>query len=138
MAGKTTDIAGIEAGIAKALAGFPALKVALLFGSAAAGRMTSASDVDVAVAADRPLPINDRFSVQAALSRELKREVDVVDLHKVSGVILAEAMTKGKAVLKDRDVYAALIRKMWYNQADMMPLVRMILERRRRRMADGR
>ncbi len=138
MAGKTTDAGGIETVLTGVLEGYPAVEVALLFGSVACGRATAGSDVDVAVAARRPLPLDERVDLQAAMSAAVGREVDLVDLQAVSGPLLAEAMTGGRVLRKDNDLYAELIKKMWFNQADMMPLVRMILEQRRRRIADGR
>jgi hypothetical protein len=64
----------------------------------------------------------------------LGREVDLVDLQDVSGLILEQALCRSK-VLKNADhlVYARLLKRLWYNQTDMMPYVKRILEQRSNR-----
>lgn len=119
------------------LAGFPEIAVAILFGSAVRKRLTAASDIDIGVAAVRTLTIERKLELLAALGRVLPREVDLVDLQAVSGPILQQALSQGVLLKSAPAVYSALIRKMWFNQADMMPLTRMILHRQTRRFVNG-
>jgi len=61
----------------------------------------------------------------------LKKEVDLVDLQDVSGLILEQALCKAVIVKNDdHELYARLLKRLWYNQADMMPYVKQILAQR--------
>ena len=72
------------------------------------------------------------------MSNKFKKQVDLVDLQSVSGTILHQALTKGNLVfVKDKNLYAEIIKKMLFNQADMMPNYNMILKKRREEFLDG-
>ena len=52
--------------------------------------------------------------------------------------MLTQALTRGKRIVKrDSGVLARLLVKMWYLNADLMPLVRMIQDTRRKRFLHG-
>ena len=94
--------------------------------------MTERSDVDIAVAGGRVFSAEEKVRLSQALSHALKREVDLVDLQAISGLILQQALCRGLIVKNDdHALYAGLLKRLWYNQADMMPYVRRILEQRR-------
>jgi predicted nucleotidyltransferase len=117
---------------------YPQIKIAYVFGSAARDQLTEGSDVDVAVAAETPLPLDTRLDLATRLSQALRREVDLIDLQEVSGVILQQSLCQGKIALqKDSALHARLIKRLWFNQADMMPYTRRILLERRRRFLHG-
>lgn len=133
-----SDLEAISRKLSASLARRSEIRVTLLFGSAARGRLRSSSDVDVAVASDHPLTLEARIDLANSLAIELGREVDIIDLKAVSGTILREALTKGHIIKKaDPELLAELMRKLWYSQADMMPYVQRILTERRRRFLDG-
>ena len=112
---------------------FPEVRFSTLFGSAAQERLTAHSDVDIAVAAEQKLAPEYKVRLSQALSSALKREVDLVDLQDVSGLILEQALCKAVIVKNDdHELYARLLTRLWYNQADMMPYVKRILEQRSR------
>ncbi len=115
----------------------PEVRVLILFGSGAHNRLTEASDIDVAVAADRPLGSREKMRITCELFRVLGRDVDLVDLHSVSGPILQQALCRGEIIKSDDRIYPLLIKKMWFNQADMMPLTRMVLHRHCQRFING-
>ena len=100
---------------------FPEIRLAILFGSAAGNRLRPDSDVDIGVAADEPLSLNDTLDLQAALSHATRREVDLVDMQAVSGLILQQILTTGAMLQKDVETYAALMKRMLLEQADMLP-----------------
>ena len=117
---------------------FPEVKSAYLFGSAARGQLTSRSDIDVAVAAETKLPLQTRLAIAVQLSKAPHREVDLIDLQEVTGEILQQSLCQGINLLqKDAGLYARLIQRLWFDQADMMPYRRRILAERRRRFLDG-
>ena len=117
---------------------FPQVKIAYLFGSAAREQLTSTSDIDVAVAADTKLPLDTRLAIATQLSKALHREVDLIDLQDVTGEILQQSLCQGTKLLqKDVGLHADLIKRLWFDQTDMMPYRRRILAERRRRFLHG-
>lgn len=124
--------------VAAALAGEPGIKVAFVYGSAAAGKMRPGSDVDVAVLFDRPLDMELRLALWGKLTGALHREVDLVDLYDLGGEILHQILTKGRVVIKnDVHAYFRLVQRMVYNEEDFMPQIRRVLRERVERFAYG-
>ena len=121
-----------------ALAVDPSLQVACLFGSAVRDQLRADSDIDVAVLADKPLAPEQKLSLAQHLEASLSRPVDLLDLSTLSGAILQQVLCTGRVVLrKNPDALAALMRKMIYHQADMMPYIRRTLAERQRRFLHG-
>jgi predicted nucleotidyltransferase len=117
----------------------PEVDFAAVYGSCANGSSNAHSDVDIAVAGAAALDLEQRTRLSARLSTRLGREVDVIDLRSVTGVILQQALCSGKVLFtRDTQLYAALMKKLLYNQADMMPYYRRILDERRRRFLHAR
>jgi predicted nucleotidyltransferase len=128
----------VKMAIMHVLEQFPEVQIAYLFGSAARGQLTGASDIDVAVAAETKLPLETRLAMAMQLSQALHREVDLIDLQDVAGEILQQSLCQGiKLLQKDAGVYARLVQRLWFDQADMMPYRRRILAERRRRFLHG-
>jgi predicted nucleotidyltransferase len=116
----------------------PKIHYATLFGSSIKNRLTAESDIDVAVAADRPLENKLYLQWVDSLNSVLSHPVDLIDLNRVSGPILKQALCTGIVVKKTSALHLAqLIKKMWYNQADMMPNSLMILKSHCERFIDG-
>ena len=128
----------ITAKIREVLSKYPGIHFVTIFGSAAHNRLSEQSDIDIAVAGDQILSYEARMDLYAALSRALCCEIDLVDLQSVNGLILKEALCNGEIVVNNSPaIYAFLLKKMWYNQADMMPYVKMILKKRCQRFVNG-
>lgn len=124
--------------VATSLADAPGIKVALVYGSAAAGKMRADSDVDVAVLFGRPLDMEARLALWGKLTGALHREVDLVDLYDLGGEILHQILTKGRVIIKnDETAYFRLLQRMVYNEEDFMPQVRKALRARVKRFAYG-
>lgn len=114
------------------------LRIAIVFGSSATSITTDDSDIDVAVAYDRQLDEKRKMALIDAMATEFGKPIDVVDLLAVTGTVLQQALCKGKVVVKrDTELYARLILKMLYNQADMMPYTRRILRERAEAFSNG-
>src|SRR4030067_1492674 len=89
--------------IATLFAREPALRRALIFGSLAKGRARSDSDVDVAVAADRPLDIGTKMRLIEQLAVLTGRPIDLVDLQAADGLILKQVLVEGRLLFcRDR------------------------------------
>ena len=109
-------------------------------GGAARGRKGPRpdSDVDVAVAAGGPLDSARRLALMDDIALATGRPVDLVDLHTAGPLILTHVLTRRTCLVKrDRELLARLIAKMWYLNADFMPLVRRMQDSRRQRFLHG-
>ena len=134
----TQPVPDIAARVKAALCDELGLKLAILYGSAATGRMRAGSDVDIAVLFDRPLSAEQKMTLMSRLERELQRDVDLVDLFSLSGTILKQVLRQGRALIQTKPgALADLIQRMIYNQADMMPYVSRTLIERQRRFIHG-
>ena len=133
-----SPISEIAARAKKALCDESGLKLAILYGSAATGRMRAGSDVDIALLFDRPLSAQQKMELVLRLERELQRDVDLVDLFSLSGTILKQVLRQGRALVQTKPgALAELVQRMIYNQADMMPYVSRTLIERQRRFIHG-
>jgi predicted nucleotidyltransferase len=123
----------IQNKIGRILAAHPRLGVGILFGSVSRGGTRADSDIDVAVAGARPLDSGEKLALVEEIAVETGRPVDLIDLQASGGLILQQVLTKGKLVYcPDRNLYAELIKRMLFEQADFMPYHRRLLRERRR------
>ncbi len=116
----------------------PGVKLALIYGSYATGKMRLGSDVDIAVLFERPLNVWQKIALVEQLENKLSLPIDLVDLSTTSGTVLRQILCKGQVLVKnDPAAMETLIRRMIYNQADVMPFVLRTLEERQKRFAHG-
>jgi uncharacterized protein len=121
-----------------ALKEYPFIRLCLVFGSMASGKATPESDLDIGVAAEEALAPETRLEILEALSAAAGRAVDLIDLTAEMGPVLKQALTKGVIVQNhDKLLYARLISRMLFAEADMMPYYRRILKERRERFING-
>ena len=103
--GQTSD--SMASAVGAALEPYPNLVFGVLFGSAAAGRLRSDSDVDVAlyqassghleIEVDREL--DREAEIQVALERATQRNVDLLTLNRAPATVCAAALLSGRQVL---------------------------------------
>ena len=85
------------------------------------------------VAGPYPLTAEEKTVLIESLAVISGRPVDLIDLQVAGGVILHEALTRGKLIYcSDRALYGEIIKKMLFDQTDMMPYRERILAERRR------
>lgn len=112
--------------------------IVIVFGSQVSESARPGSDIDIALAGKQTLSTDEKVSLINSLSKLTGKEIDLIDLNAVSGAILKEVLTKGRFIVaRDLNLKAWLIRKMLYNQADMMPYTERILRERRKRFLNG-
>ncbi|MGM0601032.1 MAG: type VII toxin-antitoxin system MntA family adenylyltransferase antitoxin [Candidatus Rifleibacteriota bacterium] len=110
--------------IKKVLENEKSLCLAILYGSYANGKVHPQSDVDIAVLYDYPLNAPQKNDLLCKLGDKLHKEIDLTDLYNLNGTILQQILCKGRLVIeKQPSKYENLVKRMIYNQADMMPLV---------------
>jgi predicted nucleotidyltransferase len=123
----------LEQQIEQQLSRHPQIKLGILFGSISRGQAKPDSDLDLAVAADRPLEAGEKQTLIEELAQLSSRPIDLVDLQSTGGLLLQEVLTKGKRIYKtDNRLYAELIKKMLFNAADFMPYRDRIIAARRK------
>ncbi|MGH8604901.1 MAG: type VII toxin-antitoxin system MntA family adenylyltransferase antitoxin [Gammaproteobacteria bacterium] len=115
------------------LAAHPVVKLGILFGSCARGEQRRHSDLDLAVAGEKALELEQRIRVMEELAMATASPIDLVDLQTAGVPILRQALITGKLVYcKDHRLYAEIIKRMLFEEADFMPYRRRILQERRR------
>lgn len=116
---------------------FPDVALAVLFGSAASGRMRGDSDVDIAVAGDSTFSWDWLQEARIVLSRELHREVDLIDLNVTKGLIFYQALTRGRIVVsRNRGLLLRCMREVVYFGEDILPLMNRAYATKIRRFTD--
>ena len=120
--------------IRRVLHRYPDIKLCIVFGSTATGKASFDSDLDIAVAAEQPLSSGKCLELIEELSAATNREIDLIDLMTATGPISKQALSMGVVVQNlNKGLYAGIISRMLFNQADMMPYYERILRERRRR-----
>ncbi|MDX1638187.1 MAG: nucleotidyltransferase domain-containing protein [Balneolaceae bacterium] len=98
------------------------VKLGILYGSMADLRASLESYIDLAAAADRPLSTEQTITLIECLADQGGRPVDLVDLQTTNGTLLKQILTTGTVVYcSDTTLYANIIKRMLFNDADMMP-----------------
>ena len=124
--------------IKTALTDHPHIQLAIVYGSVVNNRMSVDSDIDIGVSAGRILSIDERISLISDLSHSIKREIDLVDLGTIHGLLLYEILTKGKQIIcKSSCLKADFMKEVVYFVEDFLPQIREFLDRRIRRFAFG-
>ena len=113
------------------LARFPAVVLAVLFGSVALGRQRPDSDLDIAVAARQALTAAEKMALIEALAERTGRPVDLIDLKVVTEPLLGQIVRHGRRLLGSDGAYGQLISRHLFEQADFMPYRSRVLAERR-------
>lgn len=125
------NVLSVENAVHTALALHSSVRLAILFGSLAAGKGQSDSDVDLAIDMGEPLGFERKMFLIGELAKVTGRPIDLVDLQVVGEPLLGQIVKYGKRVVGDDFAYAELIKRHLFAEADFMPYVRRILEERR-------
>ena len=117
--------------VLEVLTNFPAIKLAVLFGSVAQARQRPDSDIDIAVEAEHVLSASDKIALIEALAERTGRAIDLVDLKVVSEPLLGQIVQHGLRLQGSDSAYGRLISRHLFEQADFMPYRSRILAERR-------
>ncbi|MEI2656036.1 MAG: nucleotidyltransferase domain-containing protein [Nitrosomonas sp.] len=112
------------------LSQYPQIKLAILFGSRAAGNARPDSDIDLGIWAQAPLTADFKLQLIQTLGAELGCPVDIVDLYHVPEPITGQVF-KGIRLIGSDNAYADLLTRHLLNVADFLPLHQRILTERR-------
>ena len=101
------------------------VELAILFGSAAAGKLRPDSDIDIGIllAPDRELDFNGELKLATELEQALGREVDLVRLDNASTLLRFEA-AQGRCVLEARPgAFADFAARALLEHEDLRPIL---------------
>jgi predicted nucleotidyltransferase len=73
-----------------------------LYGSSASGQATAGSDLDLALLGHAPIASERLARARESLSESFRRDVDLIDLSRVSTVMQAQVVSTGR-ILRDAD-----------------------------------
>ena len=121
----------IDVQLREVLGKFPALQLALVFGSVAVGKQRPESDLDIALMAEQPLTVEEKINIISALAEKIGRPVDLVDLKTVAEPLLGQIVRYGRRLLGSDNAYGRLISRHLFEAADFMPYRNRILAERR-------
>jgi len=114
------------------------IEAAWLFGSVAEDEADWESDLDVAVLGPRPLGAEEKTKLIDGLAQATGRPVDLIDLQTTRGPIVGRIFQEGLQLFcDDTALYAEILKRWWYDQADWMPYRRRILKERRERWIES-
>src|SRR5205814_7761694 len=105
--------------------------MAILFGSVAAGKERTESDIDVAIDVGRVLTPEEKMTLISNLAEATGRSTDLVDLQSAGEPLLGQILSHGQRILGSDTRYANLIRKHLFDKADFLPYRERILRERR-------
>jgi predicted nucleotidyltransferase len=123
----------------KLFGALPDVAVAVLFGSAARGALTSDSDVDLAVAlSSGPVDSQMKQRLLETVGERLGRPADIVDLRNQRGRLAARIMREGvPLVIRDTALWGRLLRDAVMWQEEMAPLWRVVQRGKLDRLVHG-
>lgn len=127
--GYNAGMASIEKQLACFLSKRSWIKLAILFGSQATGRVTADSDIDLAVLSGAPLTSDEKLELMQSIGAEFGRPVDIIDLYDAGEPMLGQVL-KGTRLLGDNASYARLLTRHLLDAADFLPLQQRILKER--------
>ena len=107
------------------------IRLAILFGSLAAGDATPQSDLDLAVQMGIPLSSETKMTLIGELSQAIGRPVDLIDLRVAGEPLLGQILKHGVRLFGNDTDYAELLKRHLFEEADFMPYRRRILADRR-------
>lgn len=113
------------------------IPLVILYGSACREDFTEKSDVDLALAAQAPIPVDLMAEYQQSLELLLDREVDLIDLKTTKGLIFYKAVTGGIRIKNNPSLFVRLLSEALYFYEDYLPLVKRTQEYRIKRFIDG-
>ena len=118
------NVSSVEDAVHTALAPHSGVRLAILFELLAAGKGQSDSDVDLAIDMGVPLDFESGMRLIGELAKVTGSPIDLVDLQVVGEPLLGQIVKYGKRVVGDDFVYAELIKRHLFAEADFMPYVR--------------
>ncbi|MBI9100472.1 MAG: nucleotidyltransferase domain-containing protein [Spirochaetaceae bacterium] len=98
------------------------MDLCILYGSAALDRLSPSSDIDIAVGSKKSLSNDYCIELSRKLSLITDREVSIINIEKMEGIILQEVLVKGITLKNSEPNYkAGFLSKMYEYTEDILP-----------------
>ena len=98
------------------------LDLCILYGSAVLDRLSPSSDIDIAVGSKKSLSNDYCIELSRKLSLITDREVSIINIEKMEGIILQEVLVKGITIKNSKSNYKArFLSKMYEYTEDILP-----------------
>jgi predicted nucleotidyltransferase len=107
------------------------IRLAILFGSLAAGRGGVESDLDLAIDIGQCLTAGEKMALISNLSEKTGRPVDLIDLRAIGEPLLGQILRHGRRILGSDLIYTQLLLRHLFEQADYLPYRNRILAERK-------
>ena len=107
------------------------VRLAILFGPHASGRVTPDSDLDLAVQTSDPLTAADKIALIEKLAQATGLPIDLIALKHAGEPLLGQIPKHGIRLLGSDEAYAALLTRHVFDAADFLPYRNRILAERR-------
>ena len=117
--------------IREALNSVVGLRLAIVFGSCATGLAKPESDLDIALAFDQAMSVQQHIALIEALTLATGRPIDLIDLRTVGEPLLGQIMQYGVRILGSDVLHAQYMTRHVMDAADFMPYQARILQERR-------
>lgn len=121
----------LENTIFRTLQKFPQIQLSIVFGSTAKGKEDSLSDLDIAIMMDKPIGSREKTLIIEALADITGKSIDLIDLKTAGQPLLGQIIKNGVRILGEDTLYAQLVVKNLFDQADFLPYRNRILDQRR-------
>lgn len=115
----------------------PAVRLAVLFGSAAVGNLRASSDLDVAVLFRDEVSLAEELDLQLALERATQRAVDLVRLDDAATLVRWQVALHGIPLIADPHEWSRFRARSASEYADFRPALEDAAARFRRRLVEG-
>lgn len=93
------------------------VRLAILFGSLAAGKGRPDSDVDLTIDAGHVLKVETKMTLIGKLAEATGRPIDLIDLRSVGEPLLGQIIKHGKRLFGEDAIYAELIKRHLFDEA---------------------
>ncbi len=107
------------------------LRLAIVFGSCAKGQAKPDSDLDIDLAFDQTMSVQQHIALIEALALATGRPIDLIDLRTVGEPLLGQIMQHGVRILGSDVLHAQYMTRHVMDAADFMPYQARILQERR-------
>ena len=116
-----------------------ALRLAVLFGSAARDALRADSDIDIGIVpCDPTMTLSEEFGIQASLERAAGRPVDLVRLDRASILLCWRVAKEGVLLFAEpANEWSRFVARAGLDHAEFAPLYARAAEGLRRRLASG-
>ena len=122
--------------ILPALRDFPEIQLAIVFGSTVKSEENSLSDLDIAIMTDKTIDSRQKTLIIENLASASGRPIDLIDLRTAGQPLLGQIIGNGVRILGEDSLYAQLVIKNLFDQADFLPYRNRILKERREAWID--